>query len=123
MTHARRRRIFGQTDFAMPSRFLEEAPPELLRYYGSVSDNDAGPSYTSNLGYKSQSKGYAREEFVDNSFGPSSFGANKSAKVRRPGANSFGGASSSVSSYYDEGRGSDARSSARRENSTLRISK
>lgn len=117
MTHARRRRIFGQTDFAMPSRFLEEAPPELLSgYYGQSHDNNAGPSYTSNLGYKPSSKGYAREEFIDNSFSPSNFdSANNKSKLRDTKTSSFTYGNSSVSSYYDEGRGSDARAKARRE--------
>lgn len=39
-THARRRRVFGQSEFSMPSRFLEEAPREfLVGYYGQSSSN------------------------------------------------------------------------------------
>ncbi len=41
LTHARRRRIFGQSDYTMPSRFLEEAPRELLvGYYGQSRSNE-----------------------------------------------------------------------------------
>lgn len=41
LTHARRRRIFGQSDFAIPSRFLEEAPRDcLVGYYGQSSSNE-----------------------------------------------------------------------------------
>lgn len=46
LTHARRRRVFGQSEFAMPSRFLEEAPRDLLvGYYGQSSSNDRGSSF------------------------------------------------------------------------------
>jgi DNA helicase-2/ATP-dependent DNA helicase PcrA len=47
LTHARRRRIFGQSDFCVPSRFLEEAPPEVLSgYYGqSNSSGNSSPRY------------------------------------------------------------------------------
>jgi len=31
LTHARSRRLFGQTDYRMPSRFIEEIPEELLK--------------------------------------------------------------------------------------------
>lgn len=41
ITHARRRRIFGQSDYAVPSRFLDEAPRERLSgYYGQASSNE-----------------------------------------------------------------------------------
>lgn len=41
ISYARRRRIFGQSDFAIPSRFLEEAPRDCLTgYYGQSSTND-----------------------------------------------------------------------------------
>ncbi len=41
LTHARRRRIFGQSDYSRPSRFLEEAPRELLMgYYGQSQSNE-----------------------------------------------------------------------------------
>jgi DNA helicase II / ATP-dependent DNA helicase PcrA len=40
LTHARRRRVFGQSEYSIPSRFLEEAPRELLiGYYGQSSSN------------------------------------------------------------------------------------
>lgn len=120
MTHARRRRIFGQTDFSNPSRFLAEAPRELLiGYYGESRNNDAGPSRTANLGNKDLNRGFSRESFVDNSFSPNSFGAKNSNKLRRPNnfsseapRNTF---SSSVSSYYDEGRGLAAKQEARKQ--------
>jgi len=41
LTYARRRRVFGQSEYCVPSRFLEEAPRELLLgYYGQSSSND-----------------------------------------------------------------------------------
>lgn len=41
LTHARRRRVFGQSEYTVPSRFLQEAPRELLiGYYGQSSSND-----------------------------------------------------------------------------------
>ena len=46
-THARRRRVFGQSEFSMPSRFLEEAPRELLiGYYGQSSSNDRTSNFS-----------------------------------------------------------------------------
>ena len=83
MTHARKRRIFGQTDFATPSRFFEEAPPELLTgYYGQSSSNDRGSVFSSDFGHGggSKSRGYSSETYQDNSFGDSSFNANTRAQ-------------------------------------------
>ena len=41
LTHARRRRIFGQSDYTIASRFLAEAPRELLSgYYGQSRSNE-----------------------------------------------------------------------------------
>lgn len=52
LTHARRRKVFGQSEFAMPSRFLEEAPRELLiGYYGQSSNNDRSSSFDSDGDY------------------------------------------------------------------------
>lgn len=52
ITHARRRRVFGQSDFAEPSRFLEEAPRDLLTgYYGQSSSNDRGSRFKSDDGF------------------------------------------------------------------------
>lgn len=46
LTYARRRRIFGQSEFALPSRFLEEAPSDLLLgYHGQSSSNDRRSSF------------------------------------------------------------------------------
>jgi DNA helicase-2/ATP-dependent DNA helicase PcrA len=46
LTHARRRKVFGQSEFALPSRFLEEAPRELLiGYYGQSSSSDRVSSF------------------------------------------------------------------------------
>ena len=46
LTHARRRKVFGQSEFSMPSRFLEEAPRELLiGYYGQASTNTRSSSF------------------------------------------------------------------------------
>ncbi len=46
LTHARRRRIFGQSDYTMPSRFLAEAPRELLvGYYGQSQSNERGAEH------------------------------------------------------------------------------
>jgi DNA helicase-2/ATP-dependent DNA helicase PcrA len=46
LTHARRRKMFGQSEFAIPSRFLEEAPRELLiGYYGQSSSNNRMSSF------------------------------------------------------------------------------
>jgi DNA helicase II / ATP-dependent DNA helicase PcrA len=46
LTHARRRKMFGQSEFALPSRFLEEAPKELLiGYYGQSNKNDRSSSF------------------------------------------------------------------------------
>jgi DNA helicase-2/ATP-dependent DNA helicase PcrA len=98
MTHARRRRIFGQTDFCMPSRFLGEAPRELLiGYYGESQTNDSGSSRTANLGNKNLNKGFEKESFTDDNF------------------------SSSVSKYYDEGRGMAARQEARKVAANFKI--
>ena len=142
MTHARRRRIFGQTDFCMPSRFLGEAPRELLiGYYGESQTNDSGSSRTANLGNKNLNKGFERESFTDDNFSPSGFGANKNpTTIKRPGFtnSNFGGstsnnnsgfgngsrysqASSSVSNYYDEGRGMAARQEARKVAANFKI--
>jgi hypothetical protein len=74
----------------MPSRFLGEAPRELLiGYYGESQTNDSGSSRTANLGNKNLNKGFEKESFTDDNF------------------------SSSVSKYYDEGRGMAARQEAR----------
>jgi DNA helicase-2/ATP-dependent DNA helicase PcrA len=46
LTHARRRKVFGQSEFALPSRFLEEAPRELLvGYYGQSNSSDRVSSF------------------------------------------------------------------------------
>lgn len=46
LTHARRRRVFGQSEYSLPSRFLEEAPRELLMgYYGQSSSNERVSSF------------------------------------------------------------------------------
>lgn len=51
LTHARRRRIFGQSEFSMPSRFLEEAPRDLLTgYYGQSTSNDRGSHFNNQYG-------------------------------------------------------------------------
>ena len=112
LTHARKRRIFGQTDFSVPSRFLGEAPRELLiGYYGESRSNDSGPSRTASLGNKNLNKGYERESFTDDNFSATSFNSNKnpSHKLRRPSSGFSSSSSSSVSSYYDEGRAMVAR--------------
>lgn len=47
LTHARRRRVFGQSEFCIPSRFLEEAPRDLLiGYYGQSNSNERGSSFS-----------------------------------------------------------------------------
>ncbi len=37
LTHARRRAVFGSTTYGLPSRFLDEIPPELLDREGTLS--------------------------------------------------------------------------------------
>lgn len=47
LTHARRRKVFGQSEFSIASRFLEEAPRDLLiGYYGQSSNNDRYSSFS-----------------------------------------------------------------------------
>ncbi len=47
LTHARRRRVFGQSEFCIPSRFLEEAPRDLLiGYYGQSNSNERSSSFS-----------------------------------------------------------------------------
>jgi len=55
LTHARRRRVFGQSEYAMASRFLEEAPRELLSgYYGQSASNDRESSFHKSNSVKNQ---------------------------------------------------------------------
>ncbi len=57
LTYARRRRIFGQSEFAVPSRFFEEAPKDMLvGYYGQSGSNERGSRFDN---------GYSRDEIVD----------------------------------------------------------
>lgn len=94
LTHARRRRVFGQSEFSSPSRFLEEAPRELLQgYYGQSSSNEMRSSFSP--GFAETQKGYSREAFTDDI----------SPQVGFQGS----------ASYYDEGRGQDARARMRRQ--------
>jgi DNA helicase-2/ATP-dependent DNA helicase PcrA len=77
LTYARRRRIFGQSDFTIPSRFLEEAPAELLSgYYGQSNSNERGSRFKreeySNdrvddvqVQKRNVEKGYSSEPFYD----------------------------------------------------------
>ena len=93
LTHARRRRIFGQSEFAMVSRFIEEAPREMLQgYYGQSSSNEQHSSFSP--GFTGTNKGYSREAFTDDV---------------APQAGFQGSAS-----YYDQGRSQDARAQMRR---------
>lgn len=98
-THARRRRVFGQSEYCSPSRFLEEAPRELLQgYYGQSSSNEQQSSFSRGYTGAPKSKpqrGYSREAFTDDAV---------------PQAGFQGSAS-----YYDAGRGQDARARIRRQ--------
>lgn len=98
MTHARRRRIFGQSEYAMPSRFLEEAPRDLLvGYYGQSSSNDRGSSFGEDFGWGNNNssnnnsyseedmayrKGYTSEPFMDDI--PQKVGFQKKPKATQP---------------------------------------
>ncbi len=68
LTYARRRRIFGQSEFAMPSRFLGEAPQELLiGYYGQSSSNDRASSFKAQEQYGDDTSHWNLESFYDQS--------------------------------------------------------
>ncbi len=103
MTHARRRRVFGQTEFSSPSRFLEEAPRELLvGYYGQSNSNDMhsvfeddftnDSSWAGSKAPETQQKGYQRETFMDDAAPRAGF--------------------QTSSQFYDKGRSMDARARA-----------
>lgn len=75
LTHARRRRIFGQSEFAIPSRFLEEAPRELLQgYYGQSSSNDRQSSFKKDGG---------DNDWADDTSHWDEYGSSPKIKVRR----------------------------------------
>jgi DNA helicase-2/ATP-dependent DNA helicase PcrA len=118
LTHARKRRIFGQTDFCEPSRFLEEAPRELLTgYYGhsARSVDERGSSYSSAFddqmmerGFqKPVEKGYSRETFTDgytdDDYGSSS--GNASYKNNNPYSSNYNNGGSSNKSFGERSRG------------------
>lgn len=93
MTHARRRRVFGQSEFSMPSRFLEEAPRDLLiGYYGQSSSNDRFSSFSKEDDFA----GDDTSHWDDNRSSYNNFGQKKS-KVRRPQSGVRGS-----SEYYDD---------------------
>lgn len=87
MTHARRRRIFGQSEFSMPSRFLEEAPRELLiGYYGQSSSNDRGSSFSQDFDLIDDTSHWSSS---------SKFNQKKSSRKAQSGIQA-------TSSFYDE---------------------
>ena len=98
-THARRRRVFGQTEFSSPSRFLEEAPRELLvGYYGQSNSNDMHSvfedDFTNDSSWdapksEAKQKGYQRETFLDDAAPRAGF--------------------QTASQFYDKGRSMDAK--------------
>lgn len=76
LTHARRRRVFGQSEFCVASRFFAEAPKELLLgYYGhskqSESKFDTGCDDTSHWAQENLSEYY--DEAPKTSFKPKNF--------------------------------------------------
>ncbi len=80
LTHARRRRVFGQSEFAVPSRFLEEAPRELLQgYYGQSSTNERKSSFAKDTSDNDWIDDTAHWD--DNGSSPKSSG---SSFIRRP---------------------------------------
>jgi DNA helicase-2/ATP-dependent DNA helicase PcrA len=92
LTHARRRRVFGQSDYSIPSRFLEEAPRDLLvGYYGQSSSNSRVSSFA-----KDDWGGEDDTSHWQDDVAPSTSGAPVNA-MRRPKAGS-----QSLSSFYDQ---------------------
>jgi DNA helicase II / ATP-dependent DNA helicase PcrA len=64
LTHARRRRVFGQSEFTLPSRFLSEAPRELLSgYYGE--SRSYSNRYDNAFGDEMKERGFRSEPFLD----------------------------------------------------------
>lgn len=64
LTHARRRRIFGQSEFSLPSRFLSEAPRELLSgFYGE--SRTYSNRYDNAFGDEMKERGFQSEAFLD----------------------------------------------------------
>ncbi len=103
LTHARRRRVFGQTEFSSPSRFLEEAPRDLLiGYYGQSSSNDMHSVFEDDFTNDSSwarpksaepnQKGFQRETFTDDVAPRAGF--------------------QTASQFYDKGRSMDAKARA-----------
>ena len=112
-THARRRRIFGQSEYASVSRFIAEAPRELLQgYYGQSCSNESqssfAPGYT---GTKKPERGFSREAFTDDLRDCSSFTTDKGS----PSSLNLQAGFQGSASYYDQGRGDDARARVRRQ--------
>ena len=91
LTHARRRRVFGQSEFAMPSRFLEEAPRGLLvGYYGQSSSNNRVSSFAKDDWGTEDDTSHWQDDVA-----PSTSGAPANS-TRRPKSGS-----QSLSSFYD----------------------
>ena len=62
LTHARRRAVFGATTYGLPSRFLNELPPELLDREGTLSGWAAAREATALAGARPRALSWSSDQ-------------------------------------------------------------
>ncbi len=129
LTHAKMRRVWGQEQMNLPSRFIKEIPKELKQFTTAVSSNEpsrfasqygqfgqtASGSYGSSYNSKNTHADDDVQYFSDDEYSqaPSSSGYNKGQRVRHP---TFG-----VGSIFSiEGAGADLKISVLFQDQTIK---